>query len=147
MWFEMYKTGAIKNICCTNLLHVQNSSWVQDNSANKYFLKKSSRAAKAHGDEEPEEATERLDFRNADWEKFEKGCSESIEGWLETGSETTDINEDYRTFVDVIHKNIQENIPRKTDLFTPTFFAYFLRFLSSKIRTTDHYYRTTHMFS
>ena len=65
------------------------------------------------GEEEPEEATERLDFRNADWEKFEKGCSKSIERWLETISETTAINEDYRTFVDVIHKNVQENIPRK----------------------------------
>ena len=31
-----------------------------------------------------------------------------------------------------------------SDLFTPTFFAYFLHFLGSKIRTTDHYYRTTH---
>ena len=29
------------------------------------------------------------------------------------------------------------------DLFTPTFFAYFLCFLGSKIHTTDHYYRTT----
>ena len=31
-----------------------------------------------------------------------------------------------------------------TDLFTPAFFAYFLCFLGSKLRTTDHYYRTTH---
>ena len=36
------------------------------------------------GEEEPEESIEKLDFRNADWVKFEKECSESIEGWLET---------------------------------------------------------------
>ena len=31
-----------------------------------------------------------------------------------------------------------------SDLFTSTFFAYFLCFSGSKIRTTDHYYITTH---
>ena len=32
-----------------------------------------------------------------------------------------------------------------TDLFTPTPLAYFLRFLGSKLRTTNHNYRTTPM--
>ena len=65
------------------------------------------------GEEEVEEATERLDFRNADWDKFEKGCSESLEEWMENRSMYTDINEDYRTFVEVMHKIVQENIPKK----------------------------------
>ena len=32
-----------------------------------------------------------------------------------------------------------------TDLFTRTFFAYFLRLKSSKIGTRDHYYRAMHI--
>ena len=65
------------------------------------------------GEEEPEESIEKLDFRNADWVKFEKECSESIEGWLETRSVNTDVNEDYRSFVDLIHKTVQECVPKK----------------------------------
>ena len=33
----------------------------------------------------------------------------------------------------------------ETDLFTPTHFAYFLRFLGFKLRTTNHYNKTTQM--
>ena len=65
------------------------------------------------GEEEPEKSIEKLDFRNADWVKFEKECSESIEGWLETRSVNTDVNEDYRSFVDLIHKTVQECVPKK----------------------------------
>ena len=64
-------------------------------------------------EEEPEESIEKLDFRNADWVKFEKECSESIEGWLESRSVTRDVNEEYRSYIDLIHKTVQEFVPKK----------------------------------
>ena len=65
------------------------------------------------GEEEPEESIETLDFRNANWVKFEKECSISIEGWLESRSVNTYVNEDYRSYVDLIHKTVQEFVPKK----------------------------------
>ena len=65
------------------------------------------------GEEEAEEITERLDFRNADWSKWEKVCAESIDEWIESRNLQSDINEDYNSLVALLHKNVEECIPKK----------------------------------
>ena len=65
------------------------------------------------GEEGSEEVTERLDFRKADWEKWKEVCSESVEEWIGNRSQVSDINEDYESFVEMLHKNMEECIPKK----------------------------------
>ena len=65
------------------------------------------------GEEGSEEVTERLDFRKADWVKWKEVCSESVEEWIGNRSQVSDINEDYESFVEMLHKNMEECIPKK----------------------------------
>ena len=52
-------------------------------------------------------------FRKADWEKWKEVCSESVEEWIGNRSQVSDINEDYESFVEMLHKNMEECIPKK----------------------------------
>ena len=40
-------------------------------------------------------------------------CSESVEEWIGNRSQVSDINEDYESFVEMLHKNMEECIPKK----------------------------------
>ena len=61
-----------------------------------------------------EEGTwERLDFRNADWTKWEIRCEEQIESWLEERRLANDIDDDYKSFVEQLKLVAEECIPKK----------------------------------
>ena len=65
------------------------------------------------GEEESEEVIERLDFRKAGWEKWENVCTINVEEWIANRSQESDINEDYDSFVEMLHQNMNECIPKK----------------------------------
>ena len=65
------------------------------------------------GDSYIEEIVERLDFRKANWLDWETACSTAIEKWLETRNNDADINDDYNSFVSLIHDSAN-NIIRTT---------------------------------
>ena len=66
-----------------------------------------------YGNSTEEGTWERLDFRNADWTKWEIRCEEQIESWLEERRLANDIDDDYKSFVEQLKLVAEECIPKK----------------------------------
>ena len=65
------------------------------------------------GEETSIEVLERFDFKNTDWDKYEKECSEAVEEWLEGRRYGGKIDDDYDSFLQVLHRLVVSNIPKK----------------------------------
>ena len=65
------------------------------------------------GIEEKEESVQRFDFKNTNWDEWEKNCSGAIEEWLQSRRDNSDINEDYDSFVSMLLEEAEECIPKK----------------------------------
>lgn len=65
------------------------------------------------GIEEKEESVQRFDFKNTNWDEWKETCTEAIEEWIQSRRGNSDINEDYDSFVSMLHEKAEECIPKK----------------------------------
>ena len=65
------------------------------------------------GGDNSEVAVERLDFRKTNWSEWETACTEAIEDWLKDRNRNDSIDEDYESFVSLLHEKAKEIIPKK----------------------------------
>lgn len=59
------------------------------------------------------EAVERFDFKNTNWSEWEISCTEAAEDWLHDRNRKDSIDEDYQSFVSLLHEKAKEIIPKK----------------------------------
>ena len=55
----------------------------------------------------------RWDFKNTNWTEWEKSCTDAIDKWLEVRGLDSSVNEDYESFVSLVHEKAEQIIPKK----------------------------------
>ena len=65
------------------------------------------------GKQQKEESETKWDFKNTSWSDWKEATKESLQSWLETRSDQTDIDEDYESLVNAIQQTAKKVIKTK----------------------------------